>query len=116
NLQYKHITCNICSERCARKRQEANPKKKTKITTDLEVVVPTISSSIFRTINFFQIDNILKDYNNLKPVLETSIFDDRSANMIEVYDNSDEYNDNKNILLYCIDKIKIIVTTQFQKY
>ncbi|CAG8580630.1 21683_t:CDS:2 [Racocetra persica] len=73
----------MCSERHAKKRQKANLKKKSKIATDLEVVVPTISTSIFKinkATDFLQIDNILEDHNDLELALETSIFDYESAN------------------------------------
>ncbi|CAG8572126.1 427_t:CDS:2 [Racocetra fulgida] len=91
-------------------------QKKSKIATNLEVVVSTISTLIFKTnkaTDFLQIDNILKDYNDLEPALKTSVFDYKSANMIEVYNSSDEY-DDENMLSYCINKVKRFITTQYQ--
>ncbi|CAG8685794.1 6633_t:CDS:1 [Racocetra fulgida] len=116
NPQYEHDTCNRFSARRAKKRQEANPKKRSKLTTDLEIVVLTISTSTFRTnvTDFLQVDNIFEDHDNLELALESSIFDDESTNMIEVHDSSDEYDKKENMLSYCIDEVERFIATQFQ--
>ncbi|CAG8641639.1 6540_t:CDS:2, partial [Cetraspora pellucida] len=81
---HEHVTCNFCSERCVKKRQ-ANHKKKTKTDTSLNTIVPTISISISGVFDFLQVNNILKDYDDLEQISETSLFfDDDSANIIEV--------------------------------
>ncbi|CAG8601360.1 13795_t:CDS:2, partial [Racocetra fulgida] len=95
----------MCSKRRSEKRKQTNQ-------TDLNMTVPTISTSSSRINNasdFLQINNILENYNS-EPVLEANyLFDDEFANVVEITKHNDD-----NTLTYCMDKVEQFVSMQFQ--
>ncbi|CAG8554401.1 15359_t:CDS:2 [Cetraspora pellucida] len=100
NPQYEHVTCNMCSERHSKKRQETNSTKKTKVDTDLNVIVPSISTSLSRNNNasdFLQVDNIIND--NFEQILEAIEIEEHN---IPGDENDD--NNNSKALSYCMDE------------
>ncbi|CAG8491955.1 12121_t:CDS:1, partial [Cetraspora pellucida] len=110
NPQYEHATCNMCSERRSKKRQKTNLTKKTKVDTDLNVIVPSISTSLSRNNNasdFLQVDNIIND--NFKQTSEAIEIEEHN---IPGDENDDD--DNSKALLYCMDEVKRFIALQFQ--
>ncbi|CAG8451409.1 4554_t:CDS:2 [Racocetra fulgida] len=91
----------MCSERRSKKRQETNPAKKTKVDTDLNVIVLSISISLSRI-------------NNASDFLQQTseahlLFDEEVEGTIEIDKHnipSDKNDDDNNAkaLLYCMDE------------
>ncbi|CAG8707623.1 19252_t:CDS:2, partial [Cetraspora pellucida] len=66
-------------------------------------------SKINNASNFFQINNILENYNP-EPVLGPNHFDDEFADVIKIT----EHYDNVDTLIYCMDEIEQFISMQFQ--
>ncbi|CAG8478497.1 27991_t:CDS:10 [Gigaspora margarita] len=107
-----HLTCNSCSRRYGKRNQDINLQNATE--TDLNVIVPTISTFISGTNNaadFLQVNNIIENYD-LEPTPEENfLFNDDFTNVIEIEELD---NDDANTLTYCMDKVEIFVFEQFQ--
>ncbi|CAG8737769.1 16884_t:CDS:2, partial [Dentiscutata erythropus] len=74
------------------------------------MTVPTISTSSSNASAFFQINNILENYNN-EPVSEPNyLFDDEFADVVEIT----EHDDDADTLIYCMDEVEKFISMQFQ--
>ncbi|CAG8787080.1 17799_t:CDS:1, partial [Dentiscutata erythropus] len=103
--------CNSCSIRHSKKYQEINQQNTTE--TNLNVMVPTISTSISRTnnvSNLLQIHNIIENYD-FESTENNFLFNKDFANIIEI---EKQANDDADMLTYCIDKVEKFVSEQFR--